>query len=94
MRKSKKMTVLTCILLLLSSVLTLFAAGCINYGTSSKAVDLAVAPPGETLTYTLNIVNSGDEASTNTVVTDPINQNLENVGNITGGAFMTLGRGP
>jgi len=71
--------------MLAGSLLTLFAAGCINYGTSSKAVDLAQAPPGETLTYTLNVINSGDQASTSTVVTDQVNVNLEDVGNITGG---------
>lgn len=85
MKKSKGMTVLTCVLLLLASMLTLFAAGCIDYSTSHKDVDLTEAPPGETLTYTLQVNNSGDEASSNTVVTDQIEQNLENVGNITGG---------
>jgi RHS repeat-associated protein/uncharacterized repeat protein (TIGR01451 family) len=91
MKKSKGMIVLTCILLLLSSMLTLFTAGCINYGTSTKAVDLTEAPPGETLTYTLIIINSGDEPSTNTVVSDTLSQNLENVGNISGGGVYNSG---
>jgi len=72
-------------------MLTLFAAGCIDYSTSFKAVDLTQASPGETLTYTLDVRNTGDEASTNTVVTDQIDQYLENVSNITGGGVYDPG---
>ena len=45
----------------------------------------------ETLTYTLNVINQGDEPAPNTVITDQIETNLENVGNITGGGVYDPG---
>ncbi|MBN2025860.1 MAG: DUF11 domain-containing protein, partial [Actinobacteria bacterium] len=91
MKKSKGVTALTIVCMLMASVLTLFAAGCIDYTPSYKDVDLTEASPGETLTYYLHIENGGDEASNNTVVTDPLDANLDEVGNITGGGVYDPG---
>lgn len=53
MRRSKGFVTVTVILLLMSSVLVLFAAGCVDFSQSEKYVDLTEAPPGETLHYSL-----------------------------------------
>lgn len=87
MKGSRGTTFITILLMLTGSLLTLFAAGCIDFGSSSKSVDLSQAAPGQTLTYTLRVQNSGDETSQNTVITDALSQNLENPGDITGGCL-------
>lgn len=50
------------------------AAGTLDLSSSSKAVSAVEAPAGAVLTYTLDIVNSGN-ASQLVLVTDPIPQN-------------------
>lgn len=93
MKPSWGLSIFTAVLLLLSSTLVLLCAGCSDFSSSSKAVDLAEAPPGETLAYTLKIVNSGSDAASGTVVTDKLNVNLENAANISAGGVYDPGAG-
>lgn len=73
--------------------MVLLCAGCSDFSSSSKAVDMAEASPGETLAYTLKIVNSGSDAASGTVVTDRLNGNLENPANISSGGVYDPGAG-
>jgi len=59
LKQSKGISILSAVLLVLSSVLVLFASGCIDFSPSSKSVDLEEAAPGETLTLHLERHQSG-----------------------------------
>jgi uncharacterized repeat protein (TIGR01451 family) len=92
LKRSKGISFLTIFLMLAGSILTLFAAGCVDYSTSTKFVDLVQAEPGAVLTYTINAANSGDTSSSTTSVTDQVSTYLENVGNISEGGVYDPGR--
>ena len=91
MKPSRSLTIITAFLLLLSSALVLLSAGCSDFSTSSKAVDLSEASPGDTLTYSLKIINSGSDPASGTVVTDRLDADLENAANISAGGVYDPG---